>query len=439
MVMNSTVKVEWAIKETQERERLIMKRVLVALVLVLAMFSTTIASAAPETPAGEYWEELKAMYEEWAAMEGESDMKITITVPEEDPMVFDVNIKSIGNMEDMSTSMEVTISTDDPELQIPVIHMMTVGSDIYLNTEIIKFFAEKMEMGDMVQIEEEYVMLQGGDDVPEVSTQYLLDVLEFVEGMEFDFEFDMTKEDNTYTLNMDSDQMIDLLDAYMVFSLENSAELMEITGQEMDFELTDEEIQEALAMYDEVFAPMLETAREAIRGSYYNQVTTITDEAYDEEAELYITTPMGNIMVEMVSTTERLDEYTLDLPESVKVYTQDDLVNLMIGSMGLPEGGKRLAAMLDVDQNMYMLITETELVEGEVEITLTQEGLSFMSVKDAVEIFGLQMEPSEELMHIRELDNHGYDIEWNEQLRMIEVYFEMPEPALEELLEESVE
>ena len=45
MVMNSTVKVEWAIKETQERERLIMKRVLVALVLVLAMFSTTIASA----------------------------------------------------------------------------------------------------------------------------------------------------------------------------------------------------------------------------------------------------------------------------------------------------------------------------------------------------------------------------------------------------------
>ena len=274
-----------------------MKRVLLALVLVLAMFSTTIASAAPETPAGEYWEDLKAMYDEWTAMEGTSDMKITVTLPEEEPMVFDVNIKSIGNMEDMSASMEMTITTEDPELQIPAIHMMTVGSDIYLNTEIVKFFADKMEMGDMVQIEEEYVMLQGGEGVPEVNKQYLMDILEFVEEMDFDFEFDMTKEGNTYTLNIDSDQLIDLFDAYMLFSLENSAQLMELSGQEMEMELTEEEIQEALAMYDEVFAPMLETAREAIKGSYYNQVTTITDEAYDEEAELYVTTPMGDILL----------------------------------------------------------------------------------------------------------------------------------------------
>ncbi len=416
-----------------------MKRVLLALVLVLAMFSTTIASAAPETPAGEYWEDLKAMYDEWTAMEGTSDMKITVTLPEEEPMVFDVNIKSIGNMEDMSASMEMTITTEDPELQIPAIHMMTVGSDIYLNTEIVKFFADKMEMGDMVQIEEEYVMLQGGEGVPEVNKQYLMDILEFVEEMDFDFEFDMTKEGNTYTLNIDSDQLIDLFDAYMLFSLENSAQLMELSGQEMEMELTEEEIQEALAMYDEVFAPMLETAREAIKGSYYNQVTTITDEAYDEEAELYVTTPMGEILVEMVSTTDRLDEYTMELPESVKVYTQEDLTNILIGSMGLPQEGGNLAAMLDVDQDMYMIITETEVIEGEVEITLTQEGLSYMSVKDAVEIFGIQMEPSDELMHIRELDNHGYDIKWNEQLRMIEVYVEMPEPALELPMEETAE
>ena len=416
-----------------------MKRVLLALVLVLAMFSTTIASAAPETPAGEYWEDLKAMYDEWTAMEGTSDMKITVTLPEEEPMVFDVNIKSIGNMEDMSASMEMTITTEDPELQIPAIHMMTVGSDIYLNTEIVKFFADKMEMGDMVQIEEEYVMLQGGEGVPEVNKQYLMDILEYVEEIDFDFEFDMTKEGNTYTLNIDSDQLIDLFDAYMLFSLENSAQLMELSGQEMEMELTEEEIQEALAMYDEVFAPMLETAREAIKGSYYNQVTTITDEAYDEEAELYVTTPMGEILVEMVSTTDRLDEYTMELPESVKVYTQEDLTNILIGSMGLPQEGGNLAAMLDVDQDMYMIITETEVIEGEVDITLTQEGLSYMSVKDAVEIFGIQMEPSDELMHIRELDNHGYDIKWNEQLRMIEVYVEMPEPALELPMEETAE
>lgn len=408
-----------------------MKRVIVALVLVLAMFSTTVASAAPETPAGEYWADLKAMYDEWTAMEGESDMKITITVPEEEPMVFDVNITSIGNMEDMSTSVEILVTTEDPELQIPAIHMMTVGSDIYLNTEIIKFFAEKMEMGDMVQIEEDYVMLKGGEGVPEVNKQYLMDILEFVEGMEFDFEFDMTKEGNTYTLNIDSDQLIDLFDAYMLFSLENSAQLMELSGQEMEIELTEEEIQEALAMYEEVFAPMLETAREAIKGSYYRQVTTITDEEYDEEAELYVTTPMGEILVEMVSFTERLDDYSLELPESVKVYTQEDLTNILIGSMGLPQEGGNLAAMLDVDQDMYMIITETEVIEGEVEITLTQEGLSYMSIKDAVEIFGIDMEPTDELMHIRELDNHGYDIKWNQQLRMIEVYVEMPEPALE--------
>ncbi|WP_409227646.1 hypothetical protein [Gudongella sp. SC589] len=416
-----------------------MKRVLVALILVLAMFSTTIASAAPETPAGEYWADLKAMYEEWTAMEGESDMKITIAVPEEEPMVFDVNVKSVGNMENMTTSMEIVVTTEDPELQIPLIHMMTVGGDIYLNTEIIKFIAEKMEMEEMVQIEEDYVMLQGGEEVPQFNKQYLMDVLEFVENMELDFELDMTKEGNTYTLNIDSDQLVDLFDTYMKFSLENSAELMELSGQEMEMELTEEEIQEALAMYEEVFAPMLETAREAIKGSYYNQVTTITDEEYDEEAKLYVTTPMGEIIVEMVSTTVRLDDYTLELPESVKIYTQEDLTNLLMGSMGLPVEGGNLAAMLDVDQDMYMIITETEVIQGEVEITISQEGLSYMSIKDAVEIFGVEMEPSDELMHIRELDNHGFDIKWNEQLRMIEVYVEMPEPAFEELLEETVE
>ncbi len=317
--------------------------------------------------------------------------------------------------------------------------MMTVGGDIYLNTEIIKFIAEKMEMEEMVQIEEDYVMLQGGEEVPQFNKQYLMDVLEFVENMELDFELDMTKEGNTYTLNIDSDQLVDLFDTYMKFSLENSAELMELSGQEMEMELTEEEIQEALAMYEEVFAPMLETAREAIKGSYYNQVTTITDEEYDEEAKLYVTTPMGEIIVEMVSTTVRLDDYTLELPESVKIYTQEDLTNLLMGSMGLPVEGGNLAAMLDVDQDMYMIITETEVIQGEVEITISQEGLSYMSIKDAVEIFGVEMEPSDELMHIRELDNHGFDIKWNEQLRMIEVYVEMPEPAFEELLEETVE
>ncbi len=412
-----------------------MKKVLLALILVVALLSTSVASAAPATPAGEYWEDIKVMYDEWVAMEGESEIKITLTVPEEEPMVFNVNLKSAGNLENMTAWMEIVITTDDPELEIPVIHMITQGSDMYLNTEIVKFIAEKMEMGDAVQIEEEYVMLQSGEGVPQVDKQYLLEILEFVEGMELDFEFDITKEDDTYTLNIDSDQLIDLFAAYMQFSLKNSAELMELTGQEMEVELTEEEMEQALAMYEEVFVPMLETAREAIKGSYYKQVTTITDETYVEEGEFYLTSPIGEMLLTMESTSNRLDDYTVEIPESVKVYTQEDLNNLIMGSMAFPEEGRNLAAMIDVDNNMYMIITETEVLEGEVEITISNEGLSYMSVKDAVEIFGLDMEPSEKLMHTRELDNHGFDIEWNEQLRMIEVYVEMPEVTVETMTE----
>lgn len=412
-----------------------MKRVLLALILVLALFSTSIASAAPATPAGEYWEAMKNLYKEWEAMEGESEMELTITLPEEEAKVFNISLKSGGNLEDFTAWMEMVITTEDPELEIPVIHMITQGADMYFNTEIVRFLADMVGMGDSFDVEEEYIMLQSGDDTIDVNSQFLIEVLEMVEKMELDFEFDMVKEDDTYTLNMDSDQIIDLFDAYMKFSFENMNEMMEITGQDQEIEITEEEMQEVIAMYEEVFVPVLEEAKEALKGSYYFQESTITEDRFDEVAELLLKTPFGDMLLTMESFTQRLDEYTVQIPESVRVFTEEELTNLILGGMGLPEMGGNLVAILLVDEDQYVLFTDTEVIEGEVEISISQEGLSYMAAEDMAQLFGVDIEPSTELVHTRVLADHGYEIVWDGQYRMIQVFEVMDQVITEEIEE----
>ncbi|NLM04908.1 MAG: hypothetical protein GX214_07805, partial [Clostridiales bacterium] len=55
---------------------------------------------------------------------------------------------------------------------------------------------------------------------------FIYEILAFVENMDLGIDLGMVQEGNTYTLELDSDQMIDLLDAYMRYIITNIDNLL---------------------------------------------------------------------------------------------------------------------------------------------------------------------------------------------------------------------
>lgn len=399
-----------------------MKRFYVALIFVLTMLISGTAMAEPLTPAQEYWEETKVLYTDWKAMEGESQMTVSILIPEQDPLQFDIYTKASSNLETFAASAEMTVTTDQPGLVIPKIHLLVQESDIYLNTEFVEFLAGLMGQSEKVNIEEAYVMLKGDESMMEMSPQYLLDVLQFVEGMDLEFQFNMTKENGTFILHMDSDQLVDLTDAYMRYSLTNIDELMAMSGQDQMYQLSEEEKAEALAMYEEALQPMLNTVRDAIKGSFYTQETTMTDDQYLSDVELYLTTPFGEIRIVSDSTTNRLESYSPEYPDSVKVFTQEELIALLEQSLPEPQGGPGLVALLNVDDETYVHFTSLGATEGKMMMLLDADGVSYLDAEKAYELFGIEGSSSQVYVPTRALEDHGYEVVWDGQMRMIQVF-----------------
>ncbi|SMP56078.1 hypothetical protein [Anoxynatronum buryatiense] len=400
-----------------------MKKRVLAMVLAVLLLSVGFVSAEP-TPAGAYWLEMKTIYEEWQIMESESDLTLTISMPGEEPITANVKMTGVSDLDTFVTQSRIEIEVVGMDLEIPVIEMYTQGTDLYFNAEPILYFAALA--GETFELEEDFVMLQSGDTGMKLDRGFLLQILEFVEGMELDFEFNMTLEDGVYHLAMTADEMVDLFNAYMLYVMSNMDEMMGIMGMQDEMELTEAEKAEVLEMYQQMVVPMLDMAKEAIAGSTYHQATTFEEDVYAEAGSLFLTTPFGNFSLEMVSTASKLAEANIQLPTSVKVITEDDLTNMMMAGMmggaGMETADYQVAAIIDPSEGYYFRMEDFE--EGEVVIEFSPDGRSYMSVAAAVEIFGLDLEPSDEMMLVKDLENFGYEVIWNADIRIIEVHYQ---------------
>ncbi len=360
------------------------KRVL-SIVLVVMLLSVSFVSA--ETPAQSYWEQLKTIYEEWTAMDGETTLEITFNEPGEASKTFNVHMTSASNMEDFVTHNVIEVTSDDLDYEIPTIEMYTQGANIYLNTEIVMFFAEMAGMGDLV-LEEDFVKLENTQAQFNLDANFLMQVLEFVEGMEIGFDINMTLEDGVYELTLTSDEMIDLLNAYMIYVMTNMDEFTEITGQTAGMDIPEEDMEEALAAYNEMIGPMLEEAKKAIEGSYYTATTVFEEDTYTENGELVIVSPYFNLTVTTESTANKLESVDIELPTSVKVYTDEDLTNLMIGNMG----GTGTAA----EQVAFAVGETTYMADGQVKTMdvapMIIDGRLMVPVRYLEDLFGMTPE-----------------------------------------------
>lgn len=361
-----------------------MKRRVLALALAIMLLSAGMVSAEP-TPAQSYWEQLKTIYEEWTAMDGETTMDITFSMPGETSKSFHVHMTSASDMEDFVTRNVIEVTSDDLDMDIPTIEMYTEGANIYLNKEIVMFFVDMADMTDTFILEEDFVKLENSEVEFNFDSNFLMQVLEFIEGMDFDFEINMTLEDGVYELNLTSDEMIDLLNAYMIHVMTNMDQLAAITGQSSAMELTEEEMEEALAAYTQMIAPMLEEAKRAIEGSSYTARTVFEEDTYTETSELVFLSPFFNATVTTKSTANKLDATDIQLPTSVKVFTSDDLATMMMASMGGTDAAEQVA--FAVNETSYFADGQVKTMD--VAPFISTEGRLMVPVRYLEDLFGM--------------------------------------------------
>ena len=175
-----------------------MRKILLVMLLVISM----LAMVGFTSVEASYWEEMKEIYEmECYGRESETELDISIPGMDIDCQ-YKIYINSQSNLDDFSSYSEIKVEDVQGQLNIPVIEMYTYGSDLYINKEAVLSFLSAIGMADGVEIEEEYIMLESGQNDIDIDSNMLNDVIELIDKMDLGVDFNMEKEGNTYTLNI---------------------------------------------------------------------------------------------------------------------------------------------------------------------------------------------------------------------------------------------
>ncbi len=388
-----------------------MKKTLLIGLLVISMLAMV-----GFTPVeASYWQTMKEMYE-WNGTEGETALEIKLAIPDMEKK-YKVQIISKSNLKEFITYSEIHIEDVKEGKNIPTIKMYTNGSNIYLNKEAAIAFVTATGFGETVEIAEDYVMLEGSQNTVKFDSNILNDAIQFIEGMDLGIDLGMKKDGDTFKLTLDSDQLIDLFDAYMRYVLTNMDKMPKSFMPE-EIVISEEEKQEMLEQYDAFVTLYKDTAKEFMKGSKFYQESTLANNKYSAKSEVLLKTPMGELEVKTVGTSVKLDSANIELPSSVKKITEEELSSLILGQI-MPDVDvdTGLKAIVELDGS-YIKFGELDFEEGNITLKI-EEGKAYITAEDALELLGVEVEG---VSHIRDLEDYGFFVEWNEELKTIEIY-----------------
>ncbi|MCK9267714.1 MAG: hypothetical protein M0P14_03250 [Alkaliphilus sp.] len=392
-----------------------MRRVLLVTLLVILMLTTVGFTS----EGASYWEDMKEIYE-WNAIEGKSEAELDISIPSMDiDYHYKIDVNSQSNFDDFSSYLKMEIKDVQGELNIPVIEMYTYGSDIYINKEAVLALLAATGAADDLVIEEEYVVLESGQKEVDIDFRNVLnEMIEFVDKIDLGMDLGMEKEGDTYTLTLESDELLDLLDAYMRYIFENIDQLPDSLVQGQEIELTEEEKQQALKEYDAFVDQYKDMAKIFIKGSKFYMEGTFEEDKYIENSQLEIKVmDMGELNMNVASTSSKLEKVDFELPTSVMRITAEELAELIMGKIGIDTGAK---VYINLD-GTYVKFDGSDIEEGRIPLQII-DNLAYITIEDAEKLFDVELEGLEDPFHMRKLDDFGFRVDWNEESRVIEVY-----------------
>lgn len=392
-----------------------MKKVLFITLLVILMLATVGFTS----EGASYWEDMKEIYE-WNAIEGKSEAELDISIPGMDiDYHYKIDVNSQSNFDDFSSYSKIEIKDVQGESDIPVIEMYTYGSDLYINKEAVLALLAATGAADELVIEEEYVVLESGQEDVDINFRNVLnEVIEFIDKMDLGMDLGMEKEGDTYTLTLESDELLDLLDAYMRYIFENIDQLSNSLVQGQEIELTGEEKQQALEEYDAFVDQYKDMAKMFIKGSKFYMEGTFEEDKYIENSRLEIKVmDMGELNMNVASTSSKLEKADFELPTSVMRITAEELVELIMGRIEIDTGAKVYISL----DGTYVKFAGSDIEEGRIPLQIIDD-LAYITIEDAEKLFDVELEGLADPFHMRELDDFGFRVDWNEESKVIEIY-----------------
>lgn len=392
-----------------------MKKVLFITLLVILMLATVGFTS----EGASYWEDMKEIYE-WNAIEGKSEAELDISIPGMDiDYHYKIDVNSQSNFDDFSSYLKMEIKDVQGESDIPVIEMYTYGSDLYINKEAVLALLAATGAADELVIEEEYVVLESGQEDVDIDFRNVLnEVIEFIDKMDLGMDLGMEKEGDTYTLTLESDELLDLLDAYMRYIFENIDQLSNSLVQGQEIELTGEEKQQALEEYDAFVDQYKDMAKMFIKGSKFYMEGTFEEDKYIENSRLEIKVmDMGELNMNVASTSSKLEKADFELPTSVMRITAEELVELIMGRIEIDTGAKVYISL----DGTYVKFAGSDIEEGRIPLQIIDD-LAYITIEDAEKLFDVELEGLADPFHMRELDDFGFRVDWNEESKVIEIY-----------------
>lgn len=381
-----------------------MKKIALVMSLVMMIFTFSGFTTAEKA----YLEETKKLYD-WEAIESQQDISFELTVPGQIAVSYDMDISSEASMEDFTTYIEIDTQAKGLSPKIPAIKMYTKGADLYINTSAFVAFAKMAGIeSDKLAFTEEYVMLKSEQQV-EVDQNMIKELYSFMEQLDPGVDTGLVQDGNKFTVEMDSDKMVDLLDAYILAVIENIDKLPEAFMQGQPT-VSESDKQEALEMYTAFVAPYKQIIKDSIKGSTYSEVTVFEEDKYTQSASFDLKTPQGDAKLQMDSVSNRKDEADITLPTSVKVLTQSEFNALVMPS-------KTASVKLD---GSYVMYDANGMSSGTIGIK-NINGETYLKTADLSTAFSAILETNDEFVRTTMLGTYGFQVEWNAADRTIDI------------------
>ncbi|WP_028829077.1 hypothetical protein [Proteocatella sphenisci] len=339
-----------------------MKKKIAVLMSILVMFSSITGCS---TQQKAYFDETEKMAK-WESTKSEITGNMVMKVPitpvlregeyqtqelKFETINFDIVAEGYTLSEDGGNStkayVKMDLNSDKDLIDIKDIKIFVDNQNIYISKNyfdaIIKASGQPLPEG-LKKITQEYIVLNSSLDTAGMTeeemaanTQYQA-MNEYIKSMTssekrekvlvkaskimdlLEFNIPVNKSGRTYTINIKSDQMIDMSIKSIDKVFANTDQILKIMDLGPEFKMTKEEIAEFKKQYDEtgktqVFQGMT-VAKEMIKGSEITTKETFTDSTYQSEIGMKFTLrDMMDMNLTMIQKAKKIEKQEIVIPE----------------------------------------------------------------------------------------------------------------------------
>ena len=321
-----------------------MRKKLLALVAMLCMVLSMVGCSAEATNYSNKLKEVAA----WEGQEETGNMAMDITIAGQKigfKADYTAYINAVDNQAEMTFTVKevsasgATLDTTKGNYKISPVKMYVTNTEMYISTTPIKEIAAiaNVDLSKVEDLKKAYIGLDmkdylkslGIDEKTLKKQDKVKASWEMLESL--GIELPVKQDKDTYTVELNADQMITAVFKLVNKSMEENKALL--TAEYKQLGMTDEQIKQAFEAIQTVYGD--ETKAEAIKAmkdSTAKLTSTFAKDSYTTKVDVAIKATVADETIvfnmTMNDTVKKVAKKAVEMPKDAKVYTVNDLMTL---------------------------------------------------------------------------------------------------------------